>query len=512
MSTHVITAGHGYTYLTRHTMAGDGLGAYYSERGEAPGSWLGRGLAGLELEAGRVVREPEMIALFGEGRHPLADEITARLLAEGLGAAAAAAATELGRPFALNLANSGYARQVAQLAAEWNRVHDQPVSATVPAPVAAWIRTAVGQTMFAEQHGRDADPRELADFVAQQSRRGSKAVAGFDLTFSPVKSVSALWALAPDAAAAQIEAAHHAAVADTMAWLERNAAFTRLGRNGVRQVETRGLIAAAFVHRASRAGDPDLHTHVAVSNKVQTLDGRWRALDGRVLFKATVTASERYNTRLEAELRERLGVEFVEHARPGRRPVREIAGVDERLVAAWSKRRAVLEARRGELTAAFQAEHGRPPTPVEAIALAQQATLETRGAKPAPQSLVEQRTAWCAEATNLLGEPAIAVMLDQALGRRREAGKEIDVDELAVQVIERVESDRATWQRWHIEAEAQRVLRRAGVPLPELDGVLARTVDTALAAYSVALTRPDPIDVPEPLRRADGSSVYAVAG
>ncbi len=45
-------------------------------------------------------------------------------------------------------------------------------------------------------------------------------------------------------------------------------------------------------HRDSRAGDPDLHTHVAVANKVQTVDGRWLSIDGRVLFKANVAASE----------------------------------------------------------------------------------------------------------------------------------------------------------------------------------------------------------------------------
>src|SRR4051794_23312774 len=50
MSTHPITAGHGYTYLTRQTAAqdasvvsADGLGAYYSEHGEAPGQWMGSG-------------------------------------------------------------------------------------------------------------------------------------------------------------------------------------------------------------------------------------------------------------------------------------------------------------------------------------------------------------------------------------------------------------------------------------------------------------------------------------
>ena len=162
-------------------------------------------------------------------------------------------------------------------------------------------------------------------------------------------------------------------------------------------------MAAAFTHRTSRAGDPDLHTHVAVSNKVQTLDGRWRALDGRVLFKATVAASERYNTRLEAELRARLGVRFVARARPGRRPVRELAGVDERLLAAWSRRRGQIDEARARLTETFEAEHGRPPTPGEAIELAQRATLDTRPDKHQPQAEAAQRTRWRAEAVAALG-------------------------------------------------------------------------------------------------------------
>jgi conjugative relaxase-like TrwC/TraI family protein len=69
----------------------------------------------------------------------------------------------------------------------------------------------------------------------------------------------------------------------------------------------RGLVATAFTHRDSRAGDPDLHTHVAVANKVQTLDGRWLSIDGRVLFKANVAVSESYNTALERHLRDALG-------------------------------------------------------------------------------------------------------------------------------------------------------------------------------------------------------------
>ena len=130
---------------------------------------------------------------------------------------------------------------------------------------------------------------------------------GYDLTFSPVKSVSTLWAVADPAVAAVIERAHQAAVKDALTFIEEHALFTRTGPQGIRQVNVRGLVAAAFTHRDSRAGDPDLHTHVAVANKVQTLDGRWLSIDGRVLFKANVAASETYNTALEQHLRDTLG-------------------------------------------------------------------------------------------------------------------------------------------------------------------------------------------------------------
>ena len=161
-----------------------------------------------------------------------------------------------------------------------------------------------------------------------------------------MKSVSTLWAVAEPAVAAAIERAHQAAVQDALAFIEKQALFTRTGPQGIRQVNVRGLVAAAFTHRDSRAGDPDLHTHVAVANKVQTLDGRWLSIDGRVLFKAKVAASETYNTSLEQHLRDALGVRFAERpgTDPGKRPIREIVGVDPRLNQRWSTRRADINA------------------------------------------------------------------------------------------------------------------------------------------------------------------------
>ncbi|MGY1683150.1 MobF family relaxase [Geodermatophilus sp. SYSU D01176] len=530
MSLHKLTAGDGYPYLTRQVAAMDtterglaGLGDYYSQRGESPGVWAGGGLAGLSgVSAGQPVGEAQMKALFGQGRHPDAGHLEAQALAAGGTAEQARAAGALGLPFLIYPAPAdGLRARCAQEFAAINVARGRPRDAPLPEPERARIRGEVARGMFTEVYGRPpADARELSGFLARASRPATRAVAGYDLTFSPVKSVSALWALAPREVAEQVEAAHAAAVADTLAWLGQHACFTRLGAGGARQVETTGLIAAVFTHRDSRAGDPDLHTHVAVSNKVQTADGRWRALDGRVLYKANVAASEHYNTRLEAHLVAGLGVRFAERSgrEPGKRTVREVVGVDSRLLTTWSSRRQAIDVRRGQLAAGFQAEHGRPPTTSEAIALAQQATLETREAKHEPRSLAEQRVAWRQQALGVLGSPSdLAAMLDRVLRRapapRPPGVSEVWVRSAAARVLETVSGQRASWQFWHVHAEAERVVRAAGLSPGDVESAVSRVTATALSpALSVPLGAPDPVVEPPELRRSDGASVYTVAG
>jgi len=88
MTVHKLTAGEGYTYLTRRVAAHDatsrgfgGLGSYYSEHGEAPGVWIGRGCAAVpDFPVGEHVTEAQMRALFGQGRHPNADAVERALL------------------------------------------------------------------------------------------------------------------------------------------------------------------------------------------------------------------------------------------------------------------------------------------------------------------------------------------------------------------------------------------------------------------------------------------------
>ena len=301
-------------------------------------------------------------------------------------------------------------------------------------------------------------------------------------------------------------------------------AFTRSGAAGVAQVDTTGLIGTAFTHRDSRAGDPDLHTHVAISNKVATIDAngvqRWLALDGQPLHRVMVAASELYNTRLEAHLGQRLGLQFTEMTPPGRgkRPIREIIGVNTELNTRWSSRRQAIEARTAELSKQFQADHGREPTNVEAIALAQQATLESREAKHEPRSLAEQRQTWRAEAIEVLGgQHQLTQMIGQTLSTRRHHTLTPATPEwISTQgekAIATVAMTRSTWQRHHVLAEAQRIVRSTG---HAADDTLAQRITAAALAEPICLplARVDDGDMAEPaaLRRRDGSSVYTRNG
>src|SRR5215211_7943358 len=529
MSIHKLTAGWGYDYLTRQVAALDatgkghvGLASYYTERGESPGLWVGSGMPGIDgLSAGDPVTAEQMRSLFGAGMHPLATERLEQLDAADLTDASIKAATRLGAPFKVYVGDVSLFRvQVAKRIAAQQAAAGQLGNESVSATDRARIRTEVAREFFRSEHGRDPiDAREIAATIAKQSRPRTQTVAGYDLTFSPVKSVSALWAVADPQVAAQIEQAHQAAVRDALRFIERYALFTRQGRNGVRQVNVAGLVAAAFTHRDSRAGDPDLHTHVAVANKVQTFGGRWLSIDGRVLFKATVAASETYNTALEHHLRDRLGVRFADRpdTDPRKAPVREIVGVNPALNQRWSTRRVLIKDRQGVLAARFQRDHGRPPTPVEALQLAQQATLETRDAKHEPRTLAEQRATWHVQAAETLGgRDAVQAMINRTFNPVSMTSPLVDaewVSATAEKVLAAVEAHRSSWQSWHVRAEAQRHVRAAEITIDKVDQLVELVVAEVLQTGSISLARPDDsISEPSVLRRVDGSSVYTIAG
>ena len=245
--------------------------------------------------------------------------------------------------------------------------------------------------------------------MARLARPPRQPVAGVDLVFTPVKSVSVLWALGDEQVRDQVTAAHEAAWRRAFAYIEGHAALTRTGAGGIAQVDTNGLVAAAFDHPDSRCGDPNLHTHVAVSAKVQGPDGQWRAWDLRVLHAMAVSASETYNTAVEDELRERLGVRFVERpAGRGRLPVREIDGHPHRTAAEFSTRRRQVESGYEQALAEYRAAHGHDAPRHVQYGLAQQATLATRPDKTTARSWAAARAEWLARAREVLRQGPFA--------------------------------------------------------------------------------------------------------
>lgn len=520
MTVHVLHAGDGYDYLTRQVAAadvqlraGDGLADYYTASGEPPGVWMGRGVAGLGVSG--LVREDQMAALFGEGLHPEADAMIAAAIYDGASASAAIASAQLGRPFPryrnetpFNLA----------LRAAYTR-HRELTGTHARADQRLVIRCRVAERVFAEVYGRrPANRAEVDLFLATQRRLERQPVSGYDLVFTPVKSVSTLWAVGSQQVRTAVEEAHRAAVGAALAFLEEHAAFTRTGAGGAAQIDTHGLVATAFTHRTSRTGDPNLHTHLVVANRIRGVDGRWRTVDGRMIHHVAVATSETYTTAIETELTARLGVQFTGVPRTdGKREVREIVGVDERLTALFSGRRSAIEEQYRVLVADYRDRYGREPSRKAQYGLAQQASLQTRPDKAPGRSLAELRADWRRQAIGVLGSADLQRMLASVTASRAPAGGgEVDVHAVAEQVVQAVSRSRSTWNRWHVHAEATRVLRAVPGYLTaaavDRSDMVERVVEAALGPARSILLTVDTDSVPELLRRSDGASVLRVHG
>jgi conjugative relaxase-like TrwC/TraI family protein len=157
------------------------------------------------------------------------------------------------------------------------------------------------QRMF---EGRDPTTGELLG-----RRHGRNAVPAFDVVLRPTKSVSILYGLGDPATGRAVLAAHHAGLAEAVAYLDEHLGARR-GHGGVQQVSGRGLLAVGFDHRTSREGDPLPHTHLVVANRVQGPDGRWTALDGRDLYRHRLAADAIYRATYQRQLSRTLGVEW----------------------------------------------------------------------------------------------------------------------------------------------------------------------------------------------------------
>ena len=517
MTVHILSAGDGYAYYTSETATGDvkrdpqrELGDYYTAEGTPPGVWVGSGLAALGVTG--TVTEEQMKALFGEGLHPDAERIISDAQATGKSVQEAQAAAKLGRGYyAFEQGNSGLRAAIDEGYARFERTeHREPT-----ADERRVIRVREGAQAFREAKGRPpADKEELGRFITAASRPPQQAVAGFDLVFSPAKSVSTLWALGDSDTRKLIEAAHEAAIADTVGYLEREAIATRAGTNGVAQIEVDGgLIATRFRHYDSRNGDPQLHDHVVVANKVKGVDGKWRTIDSKLLHRQGVAASEFYNSQVMDRVTEALGVttELREVTR-GKRAVLEIAGVDERLTGGFSTRSAGIRSAVKALEAQYRRDHGRAPDVKARIALAQQATLDTRPAKATAKSLADLRTLWRERAVLMVGEQTVVDVLSAARARATTKGGSdvvrVTIETAAARVVETVAEHHAVWGPHMIEAEARRFVQAERASGRRVSGTVEEITRHALVAESVAVTPASPHSAFQPLTRSDGTSIY----
>ncbi|MCQ9334497.1 relaxase domain-containing protein [Corynebacterium phoceense] len=403
MSFRAVHAGSGYQYLLRSVATNDApdstveegkLSSYYQAKGTPPGRWIGRGLEGIGSEtvrSGAEIEAEQMEALYGLGLHP----DTHSLLEAGkkldeckLGGKFPVYTNDIPVLSALRAAEQSFVEKNNRLLTDEERTD---------------LAVSIGREYYVEATGWvDAPDKDVIDWVNLQRNQVKQAVAGFDLTFSPAKSVSVLWALADEDTASKIAACHHEAVAEVLAWAEDNVVRTRMGAGGLAQVQTRGIVASEFTHFDTRAGDPDLHSHVLVSNKVQGPDGKWRAIDGRPMFKNNQTLSARYDAVVQEILSRKMGLSFEAHSRgEGKEPVWEVAGVPEDLIDHFAKRRTMARPVYENLLADYVASHGHQPDKRTQKELWQAAILDTRDAKKPAESLDTLRTNWRAEVASL---------------------------------------------------------------------------------------------------------------
>ncbi len=478
VSMRVMSAGDGYKYLLKTVAAADGdrplstpLTRYFIEDGTPPGRWLGKGVASLgkgELVVGDCVSEAQLQLLMGSGCDPITGK-------------------------QLGLAFPAF------------KTTEQRIEARIAELDATLTPAAKGEA--------------VALIVAKENARAARrAVAGFDFTFSIPKSASVLWAVADAGVQAMIGAAHHRAIAEVVAFMEREVAATRTGATAgdgaVAQVDVEGLIATAFDHFDSRAGDPHLHTHVVVSNKAKTkLDGKWRSLDGRPMHAVVVALSELHEAVFADHMTRIFGVEW--EARDmgrDRNPAWAITAVPETLVTEFSRRSRHIDAEKNRLIDEYVATHGRQPSNATILKLRAQATLSTRPDKKV-RSLADLTEEWRTRATAILGRDATRWAMDATDNDRPLLLRADDIPldvvrDIGRSVVETVGEKRSTWRRWNLMAEATRqTMGWRFATMNDRESVIAMVTDAAQLA-SLRLTPSELSLSPLVFRRDDGTSVF----
>ena len=497
MSTNVtLHAGHDVAYFTSGQGRGGCAGAmsYYTAAGEPPGQWAGKGAAALGL-AGQV--DPKVIEwLYQQNTGPGGELLVRR-------------------------------RQ--------SKKADERETAVVAAYLAAHPY---------------ASATELAGVRAAERGKDPHTVPYFDLTVSAVKSVSVLHAsyrvsarnardrgdqdraAALDAKADEIEDALMDSAREALGWLEGQATYTRTGHHSSGTGEWRdgdGLVASLFLHHLSRDGDPQLHVHVAIWNRVQRADGadgKWRTLDSRTLHNQRLGVAPVADRGMETRLTG-LGYAMVPRADGNGA---EVGGVSQDVMDLFSSRAVAVTGELKRLAHEYESKHGKPPSRRTLWLLHQQAGQNTRRTK----SQARRTTAGQTGTAEPTGAQRLAAWEAQTVHREVRALSAVheQITQFAADRIARVpavlddaakrtaariavaevQKHHATWSMAQLRFEVHRALP---VLKPGADGEAVVTEVAKLAvsgragAEVVQVTAPDLSDVTSlGVRVSDGGSIY----
>jgi conjugative relaxase-like TrwC/TraI family protein len=497
VSTNVtLHAGHDVAYFTSGRDRGGCAGAmsYYTAAGEPPGRWAGKGAASLGL-SGQV--DPAVI----------------------------------GRLYQDNIGPGGellVKRRQSKAAAE---------------------RENAAVSAYQAEHPC-ASATELAEVRAAERGKDPHQVPYFDLTVSAVKSVSVLHAsyrvaagqardhgqdnqaAAFDARADELEDALLDSAREAVAWLDRYAVYTRTGHHSARSGEWRdgqGLVASLFLHHLSRDGDPQLHMHVAIWNRIQRGDGaddKWRTLDSRTLHAQRLGVAPVADRTLETRLAA-LGYVMVPRADGNGA---EIGGVGQDVMDLFSSRAVAVASELDRLAREYEAVHGRPPSRRTLWLLHQQAGQRTRrtkaearrtpaGCTGASEPTAAQRlAAWQAQTMHreLAALSAVHEQVTAFAAARTDRARAVLDDaakRTAVRVaVAEVQAQHAVWSMAQLRFEVHRALPvlPAGTDgQAVVDEVARLAVSGRAGAEVVQVSAPDIADVTDlGVRASDGGSIY----
>jgi conjugative relaxase-like TrwC/TraI family protein len=382
----------------------------------------------------------------------------------------------------------------------------------------------------------DAGPERRAELLTRAERRVKEARAFADVTFSAPKSVSVLAAAferqandaraAGDEEAAQAWSVLHQAVEDAVMegaraaidYLQDVAGYSRVGHHGGGAglwADAHKFVTAQFLQHDSRNGDPQLHVHGVILNRVPCADGTWRAIDTTLITSNRGGASAIAIRVMAASITQSVGALFAAHDTRRDGVALDIVGVSQELCEWFSSRERDIGPNAEQELAEFRDRKGREPTPFERNHLLRTATLATRAPKSHDGlSHAEQLDQWATQAEEIMIGGLAQVARNALSYRGQTVGpapwSEREVKALAVA---RAAQGKQTWSRSDAMRAAGDVLPAdLGLAPGEVRPFLECLTDAILEEATQTKKAQSAEGAPAELRLANGQLAFVQPG